>query len=186
MNENLDRGATWIQTALDITPWAAVGLFAVAAAAVLLAYPVGKLLKTNPIIVGLLMAAVGAALIFTLTPHYGPVSNPGGCYLRLSQPARADLTLPTDFSLNILLFVPAGFLIMLLRPWWAVACGLVVAVMIPPAIEWIQMEKVDLGRTCSALDVATNEIGLFIGVAVGLAIRIVWEIVRAISGGSRR
>lgn len=168
-----------MQVAIDRTPWAPVGLLLAAAVAVLLAYPVSRLLKSNPIIVGLLLASVGFALVFTLTPTVGEVYNAGHCYLKFSQPTRADLVAPTDVSLNILLFLPTGILIVLLRPLGAIVATAVLVMIIPVAVEWIQLVQTDLGRTCSALDIATNELGLLIGLGIGALVRIVWEVVRA-------
>lgn len=175
-----------MQVAIDQTPWARAGLLLATAAAILLAFPIGRLLKSNPVIVGLLLAAFGYIFVFTLTPHYLTTTTVTGCYTKLSQPTRADLVQPTDFSLNILLFVPAGFLIMQLRPWFAVGGVALFASLFPIGIEYIQLTKTELGRTCSLLDVATNELGLMIGLAVGLLVRIIWEIVRATSNRARR
>lgn len=185
MQEQLDRAIEWMQAALERTPWAATGLLLATATALLLAYPLGKLLRSNPIIVGLLLGAFGFALVFTLTPTPGAAYNVGSCYSRFAQPSRADLIEPTDLSLNILLFLPAGVLIMLLRPVWAVMAVAIFALLMPPVIEYVQLSVVELNRTCSFLDVATNELGLLVGLAVGAIIRVVWEIARAITNRVR-
>lgn len=184
--ENLESAIRWMQAAIDQTPWSKSGLLIATAAAILLAYPLGRLLKSNVIVVGLLIAAVGFALVFTLTPNAGQASNPGSCYVKFSQPTREDLVQPTDVSLNILLFLPTGFLIMLLRPWLAVIGVACLALIVPVAVEYVQLVQVELGRACSFLDIATNELGLIIGLGIGLLVRIVWEIVRAMSNRVRR
>jgi hypothetical protein len=65
----LARGAEWISLAWDMTPWARAGIAVAIVAAALLAIPMSRLLNSNPVIVGCLIASIGAVLVFTLTPH---------------------------------------------------------------------------------------------------------------------
>lgn len=179
MFDYVDRGFYWLGQAYTETPWARAGLVVVALVAVLLAVPAAKLLKSNPVIVGLLIGAFGAVLVFTLTPRIRAYGEPGTCYLQFGKPTRADLLQPTDVSMNLLLLFPVGVLLTWLRPVIAVCGTFLLALALPVAIEYTQYAMVSLGRTCSFYDIETNVIGLLIGVAVGLVIRLIWTTVAA-------
>lgn len=186
MGTYLDDAFDWLRIAWDATPWARGGLLIVAIVAVVLAIPAGKLLRSNPIIVGLLIAAFGAVLVFTLTPQVRVYGEAETCLMTLTRPTRSDLVEPTDISMNTLLLFPVGVLLMWLRPLIAVLGTLFIALVLPFAVEYIQYASASLGRTCSFYDIATNELGLIVGVAVGLAVRIVWVVVRALVRMVRR
>lgn len=186
MFNNLDRGLYWVEQAYVETPWARAGLVVAALVALVLAIPVAKLLRSNPIIVGLLLAAFGAVLVFTLTPRVRTFGEAGSCYLQFGQPTRADLLQPTDVSMNLLLLFPVGVLLTWLRPVIAVCCAFLIALVMPVAIEYAQYSMESLGRTCSFYDIQTNVIGLLAGVAVGLVIRLIWVIFAAIGRLVRR
>lgn len=186
MQQYLDRAAWWIEQVYLATPWARAGLLVVAIVAVLLAVPVGKLLRSNPIIVGLLIAAFGAVLVFTLTPRLRTYGEAGTCYLQFGRPTRADLVAPTDVSLNLLLMFPIGVLLTWLRPFFAVCGAFLLALVMPVAIEYTQYAMESLGRFCSFYDIQTNLIGLIAGVAVGLVIRLVWTTAAAFGRMVRR
>ena len=180
MFDYLDRGFYWLGQAYTETPWARAGLVVVALVAVLLAVPVAKLLRSNPIIVGLLIGAFGAVLVFTLTPRLRTFGDPETCYLQFGKPTRSDLLQPTDVSMNLLLLFPVGVLLTWLRPVIAVCGTFLVALALPVAIEYTQYAMASLGRTCSFYDIETNIIGLLVGVAVGLVIRLIWIVVSAV------
>ncbi len=174
MSEYFDQAATWFQRAYEITPWARGGLLVVIIASVLLAVPIGRLLRSNVAIVGLLLAAYGAVLVFTLTPQIRIYGVAETCSYALTRPTRSELVEPTDISMNMLLLFPVGVLLTWLRPLIAVLATLFIAIVTPFAVEFTQYALARLGRTCSFYDIATNELGLFIGVAVGLVIRLIW------------
>lgn len=186
MFDYVDRGFYWLGQAYAETPWARAGLVVVALVAALLAVPVAKVLKSNAVIVGLLIGAFGAVLVFTLTPHVRTFGDPGTCYTQFGKPTRADLTQPTDVSLNLLLLFPVGVLLTWLRPVIAVCGAFLVALVLPLAIEYTQYAMESLGRTCSFYDIETNVIGLLIGVAVGLVIRLIWIVLSAIGRLAKR
>ncbi len=186
MFDYLDRGFYWLGQAYAETPWARAGLVVVALVAVALAVPVAKFLRSNPIIVGLLLGAFGAVLVFTMAPRVRIFGEAGTCYLQFGQPTRADLLHPTDVSLNLLMLFPVGVLLTWLRPVIAVCAAFLVALILPVAIEYTQYAMESLGRTCSFYDIQTNVIGLLAGVAVGLAVRVVWVICAAIGRLMRR
>lgn len=176
MSEYFDQASIWFQRAYEITPWARGGLLIVIIASILLAVPGGRLLRSNVVIVGLLFAAYGAVLVFTLTPQtriYGVAET---CSYALTRPTRTELVEPTDISMNMLLLFPVGVLLTWLRPLIAVLATLFIAIVTPFAVEFAQYAIARLGRTCSFYDIATNELGLFLGVGVGILIRLIWVI----------
>lgn len=172
-----NRGTEFIQQAFEMTPWARGGLVIVAVVAVVLAFPFGQLLRSNPIVVGLLIAAIGAVLVFTLTPQPRIYGGADTCLYSFSKPSRSDLVEPTDISLNLLLFLPIGVLVMLLRPVVVIVMFILFALLLPIALEYLQFAISRLGRTCSFYDIATNELGLIIGLAIGVIVRAIWEVV---------
>ena len=186
MFDYIDQGFYWLGRAYAETPWARAGFVAVAVIALLLAVPMAKLLRSNPVIVGLLLGAFGAVLVLTLTPRLRVYGAPGTCYLQFGTPPRADLVEPTDVSLNLLLLFPVGVLLTWLRPVIAVCCVFLIALALPVAIEYAQYSLTRLGRTCSFYDIEANVIGLLAGVALGLAIRLVWTVVAGVGRMVRR
>jgi hypothetical protein len=172
----IDQGFYWLGQAYAETPWARAGLVVAAVVALLLAVPMAKLLRSNPVIVGLLLGAFGAVLVLTLTPRLRVYGAPETCYLQFGKPTRADLIQPTDVSLNLLLLFPVGVLLTWLRPLIAVCCAFLIALALPVAVEYAQYSLTQLGRNCSFYDIETNVIGLLAGVAVGLVVRLVWTV----------
>jgi len=157
----------------QIVAFAWPGLLVVALASVLLAYPLGRLMGSNPLVVGLLLASIGSVLVFTLSPRTGG-GVPPGCTLTITRPTRSELLYPSDVSLNLFMLVPLGVFIAWLRPWIAPLFFVLVAMALPFAVEYIQYAVPELGRACSLYDVATNLVGLFAGICAGLLIRGVW------------
>lgn len=186
MIEYFDQASTWFQRAYEITPWARGGLLIVIIVSVLLAIPAGHLLRSHPVIVGLLFAAYGAVLVFTLTPQTRVFGVEETCSYALTRPTRSELVEPTDISMNMLLMFPVGVLLTWLRPLIAVLAALLIAIMTPFAVEFAQYALSRLGRTCSFYDVATNELGLFIGVALGLLMRVIWVLGARLGQAARR
>ncbi|MGV8883937.1 MAG: VanZ family protein [Rhodoglobus sp.] len=75
-----------------------------------------------------------------------------------------------EFSANIAMFIPLGFLVALLLPqkvWWL---ALLLCPGLSVAIELIQGAVLD-ARVSSALDVLANSLGALIGILVAVAIR---------------
>lgn len=109
-----------------------------------------------------------------------------GCQYAITRPSRSDLTEPTDISMNILLLLPVGVLLTWLRPFVAVLAFAFIALITPFAVEYAQYALPNLARTCSFYDIATNELGLIIGIAIGLVVRAVWSICGGILDWARR
>jgi len=80
-----------------------------------------------------------------------------------------------EFSANVGMFVPLGFLVALILPqklWWL---SLIVCPGMSVAIELVQGAVLD-ARVSSAQDVLANSLGALLGILVALAIRaIVYE-----------
>jgi len=186
MSDYFDQVSIWFQRAYEITPWARGGLLIVIIVSILLAVPGARLLRSNTVIVGLLFVAYGAVLVFTLTPQIRIFGVAETCSYALTRPTRSELVEPTDISMNMLLLFPVGVLLTWLRPLIAVLAALFIAITTPFAVEFAQYAIARLGRTCSFYDIATNELGLFIGVAVGIVIRIIWVLGAKIGQAAKR
>jgi glycopeptide antibiotics resistance protein len=78
--------------------------------------------------------------------------------------------------MNMLLLFPVGLFAMWLRPLVAVLSFALIGLVLPFAVEYAQYAFASLGRTCSFYDVGTNLLGLCVGFALGLAIRLLWVI----------
>ena len=133
--------------------------------------------------------AIGAALVFsvglvvsaTLTPSLEAVRRGaiggGSCDLdRIGPASLAEMVAFGDPTFNILLFVPLG-----------VACGLLPssprslalllgALVLPLAIEMVQLVATSLDRACQTSDVSDNLSGLLIGFAIGLLARAIGDL----------
>ena len=75
-----------------------------------------------------------------------------------------------DTSLNVLLFIPLGTLIGVLpRSPYRVPI-LIAAIILPFAIEVLQLVISPLGRACQSADVFDNLLGLTLGLGAGLLV----------------
>ncbi len=122
-----------------------------------------------------LMMSLGFVLLATLTPTAvalaGSGSGAGACDLgRLGLPPISELLSVHDTLRNVLLFIPLGFVLGLLRGSSRVAILILGAYALPLAIEAVQLVTPVLGRQCQSADVIDNGIGLTIGLALGLGV----------------
>jgi hypothetical protein len=151
----------------------------VAGLALLVAPFLARSLRTSRLHAALLVIALGLTIMATFTPTIealtDTVPHPGTCDLsrRMVASPRTLLTVnPT--SLNVLLFVPLGMALGSL-PSSRRAVGLVVlAFLLPMAIELFQLMVPVLGRECSSGDVVDNTMGLVIGLVLGFSARWLW------------
>lgn len=125
--------------------------------------------------------AVGTALLFgagliasaTLTPSrealtQGAIGS-GTCeFGRIGPASLPELLSLGDPTFNVLLFVPLGLAIGLFPPSRRKAFLVVAAILLPFAIEAIQLVATGLGRGCQSSDVADNLTGLVLGMAIGV------------------
>jgi VanZ family protein len=157
---------------LDVVTWFVPGLILTLLASVLLARPVARRLGEGPATVWLLLFSAGAILSATVTPLAAP-ENPTTAAAFVCDMARIGLaplhSLQTlnDTSLNIILFVPLGIALGLLRDTRTRTALTVVAVASPFAIEAFQLVASALARGCQSADVVDNLTGLAIGWLIG-------------------
>jgi len=111
---------------------------------------------------------VGLSLVLgaTLSPSPGSVS--GACLQEMTRPLgpRGMLVLSSDRALNTWLLVPLGFCAGYLgvRRWWL----LLLAFLVPVAVEATQRFLPELGRRCQFQDLIDNTWGLVIGAVAGV------------------
>lgn len=161
---------------MNEVPWFWPGAILALAMALASGRRVARTLGTSRVIGAGLVVAVGIVLAATLTPgrealESGAVGG-GSCDLSRIGPAPLSVLLGlNEQSLNVLLFVPLGLVIVLLPgSFWKV--GLVLgAVAAPLVIELIQMAVPPFDRACESADVVDNLTGLLIGLLVGAVIR---------------
>lgn len=154
----------------------ALTLLLLALAALLLASPVSRLLRSSRLLAFATVAAVGLVLVATLTPGgYGGVPVPwhiGGLLPVL--PDRVELSTVNQVSLNVALFVPLGICAALLTRPAAALAAVALAATTPFAIELTQYAIPELHRVgLQGDDIGANLLGLGAGVIVGLALRLV-------------
>ena len=136
--------------------------------------PVARFLAMSEPSALVLVVSIGAVLSATLTPGAeGPRSLMTTLECDTSRMGPAPLSAYLSFgttSLNVLLFIPLGWAITRIGRPGARAAALVIAVILPIAIETIQLVATPLGRVCQVADVVDNLIGLALGIGAGLAV----------------
>ena len=136
--------------------------------------PVARFLSMSDGAAWVLVVSIGAVLSATLTPGSdGPRSVMTALACDTSRMGPAPLSSYLSFgttSLNVLLFVPLGWAITRIGRPTPRAVALAIAVLLPIAIEVIQLVATPLGRACQVADVVDNLIGLAIGIGAGLAV----------------
>ena len=146
-------------------PWALPAAVAAIAIAGLLAVPVARRTGQTTAVAWLVLASLFVIVGITLTPSvqfpYGR-----GCDLTLATPTLRELVSLNDRSLNIALFVPLGIAVMAIRTRHRLT-WLVLAAAVAPVIELTQLLATPLWRTCQAIDLIDNELGLATGVVAG-------------------
>ena len=119
-----------------------------------------------------LVMSLGVVLAATITPSreallFGAQGS-GTCDLsRIGLASWGELSHLDDASLNTLLFVPLGVAIGLCPRSRATLVILVGALVLPAAIELLQLVAVNLGRACQSADVVDNLFGLLLGLVAG-------------------
>lgn len=157
-----------MRTFATVLPWFLPGVALSIVVALLLGRRIADRLKTTWPVAALLIVALGAVLAATIPPDRGLLGAgaravcdlarlgpaPIGEYLRLG-----------DTSLNVALFVPLGLALGLLprasaKRLWPLA------ILLPFAIEALQLLVPALGRGCQSADVFDNLLGLALGASV--------------------
>lgn len=159
----------------DELPWLLPGTLLSLLAAIAGARRVGAWLGVPALVAGVLVLDVGVILAATLSPlgcacpEVGTAA--GRCDVsRFGLAPLAALWPPGDVAGNILGFVPIGFAIGLARHRRRATALLLVAILMPVAIEATQLLVESLGRSCEAADVVDNLTGVALGVAAGLVV----------------
>jgi hypothetical protein len=143
--------------------------------------PVARRLGMSGLEAWVLIVSTGAVLAATLPPGAeAPTSLiKDGCDTSRLGPApiSAYLRFGTT-SLNVLLFVPLGWAVTRIGRPRIRAVAVLLAVLLPIAIEVTQLVAAPLGRACQVPDVIDNLIGLGIGMALGFGVELAatwWE-----------
>jgi glycopeptide antibiotics resistance protein len=140
--------------------------------ALILGGSVDRRLRVDRVVSTLLIVSLGLVLSATVTPSrealLGMPQESMGCDLsRVGLAPWSEYAHLNDTSLNVLLFVPLGVLIGMLRRSPYRLPIILAAVILPFAIETIQLVIAPLGRACQSADVFDNLAGLVLGLGVG-------------------
>lgn len=169
----------FINAAFKNIPWALPGFPLVVLVILISNGWIAARLRVSRLFVVVVMLALGAVLLITLTPSTDSTLFTGlpvrrFCYFGVPHfPRVIDLTHIDERSLNVLLFAPLGLLV-LLAPRWRVAVALsMLFVLLSPFVESVQYLLPAMGRTCTTSDVLGNLLGLFAGGVVGLILRLI-------------
>ncbi len=141
-----------------------------------LARRVGRMLGVGPALGFGLVISLGVVLSATVTPSYDALTRDvlgtGTCDLARDRlPSWNQLARPGDILLNVLLFLPLGIAIGLCPPSRVKLGVVALAVVLPFAIEVVQLIAIPLGRACQSGDVIDNLTGLTLGVVLASAAR---------------
>jgi hypothetical protein len=158
-------------------PWALPAAFAAVLVAAALARPIARRTGQTPLAAWMVLASVGAIVGMTLTPSPDyPFQR--SCDVDVLGPTFRDLFTLNDRSLNVLLFIPLGIAAIAIRTRNRLA-WLLLAAAVAPLIEVTQLLAVPLRRTCQAIDVIDNELGLVIGLAAAGIAWWAWRRIRS-------
>jgi len=165
-----------ITSFLNSTPWLWPALAIAVAVSLALFRPLARALHAPRVAALLILLGLTGIVALTLTPGedaFAPYLFQD-CFVRLVPPIGVGRVLNFgERGLNVLLFIPLGLGLGLL-PGSRVKVGLVgAALVLPFAIEAFQYLVPALDRSCSTVDVIDNLTGLIVGLAVGLAGRLV-------------
>lgn len=129
------------------------------------------------------VAAVACIGVLTLTPAYEVPSviaaedRPTSCSFDYAGPSPEGFWIVGGDQrlLNLVVFIPAGaLLVMGLARWRAarvlVPLGLLGLVAFSVAIEWLQLEVARIDRACDVTDMVDNSLGALVGVGLGLLV----------------
>lgn len=137
---------------------------------------VGRKLGVPRSLAWALVMSLGIILSATMTPlseavAYGARSS-GRCDLsRVFLAPLGDYLEAGDAGGNVLMFLPLGATIALMPRSRRTAAVLVGAILLPFAIETVQLLAPLLDRACESADVVDNLAGLVLGLAVGAVAR---------------
>ena len=100
----------------------------------------------------------------------GPAGRAWSCDLSRPRPSPGELIEGGEATANVLLFIPLGVAVALL-PRAIRPVSILLALVLPFAIEFVQAALPTLVRRCQAEDVADNLLGLVIGLLAGAILK---------------
>ncbi len=158
------------------------GIMAAVVVAIMVSPPLARYLRTQRLIVALIIVSAGTILAVTLSPNLAGLAaeaEPGRCDLaRMGLPSVATLRSDSDATRNIILFIPLGLGLGLL-PWSRRAAAVIgAAFLLTVFVELTQLLVLPLERGCESADMVDNTIGLVVGLAMGSMLKL--------AGGRRR
>jgi len=147
------------------------GMLVTALVGLALARPASRLLGERAWVVCLLIMGLGFIVAATLTPLVGAledgVVSSGTCDTsRVGPGSLQSYMRVTETSLNVVLFMPFGLALGLLRGRWARPL-IVLGLCLPVMVESAQLLAPALGRGCETADIFDNTLGLVLGLAAG-------------------
>jgi peptidoglycan/LPS O-acetylase OafA/YrhL len=161
---------------LEDFAWFWPGVLVSLALGIVLGRWLGRALRVPRAVATLLILGAGLIASATVTPSrealtQGAVGS-GTCEIaRVGPTSIAELLSFGDPTYNVLLFMPLGLAIGLIPASRRMAVLVVAAVILPFAIETIQLLATGLGRACQSSDIADNLTGLVIGLVIGVVAR---------------
>ncbi|MDQ1248231.1 MAG: VanZ protein [Actinomycetota bacterium] len=150
-------------------------LLGVVVIAVLLAVPLARLLRSNPLVTGLLAMSLLSVVALSLAPSTTLQAAAGVCLRPVTLPVGRQILWPSDLTANVLMYLPLGVAVVWLRPTSVRLVAVVAALLVPPVIELTQKEVLVINRQCSLSDIIGNEVGLLVGMAVGSVLLLGWQ-----------
>lgn len=153
-------------------------LLVVVVVAALLAVPLARLLRSNPLVTGLLVMSLFAVVALSLAPSNTPQAAAGVCLRPVTLPVGRQILWPSDLTANVLMYLPLGVAVVWLRPRLVRLVAVVAALMVPLVVELAQKEIIAINRQCSLSDIIGNEVGLLVGMAIGAVLLLGWQAVR--------
>jgi hypothetical protein len=157
---------------IDTVPWFLPGAAAWLVVGLAAGGPVGRALGVSRLVAVVLVLGLGLVVSATLTPQrdaldFGATGS-GRCEIGRVTLASLDFYgADNDAGENILLFVPIGVAVALLPRSRRKVTFLTGVVLLPFAIEGIQLQARVLNRACQSADIVDNLAGLAIGLAIG-------------------
>jgi hypothetical protein len=156
-------------------PWLVPGSLVALVVSILASRRAGGWLRIDRALAAFLLFSLGIILVGTLTPiaadEVVPPELRDACdFSRTSLATPADLASGGDVVINILMFMPFGFALGSIRWTWRKVAIILAAIVLPFAIETVQLAVLELGRGCQAADVVDNLTGLLVGVCAGIPV----------------
>lgn len=152
-----------------LPPWFLPGVAASLVVSLAVSGSISRLLCVRRTVGWGLVMALGIIVSATLTPR-GDAVPVASCDLTMLGPASlARLLTVNETSLNLLLFIPLGTVLGLLPRSRRKVVIVAAAIVLPFAIEAIQLIAPYLSRACQAADIANNLTALAFGLVLGTA-----------------